>query len=124
TVRLRGTRRLSSDLSVAASTHDLPIRYAVCPSPFQPSSMPDFRSLASALAHWNGVAGSRVVPTTRIGGAPSPRSRTSGAARAGQEAHGTPPPLIPAPHRGRAPAPTAAAPRHAGQARRPRRVPP
>src|SRR5215468_3574673 len=84
TVPLRGTTRLIRYLSTAESTHELPRMYAVCPSPFQPSSTPESRSPASALAHRNGVAGSRVVPTTRIGGAPFPCSRTGGAARTGQ----------------------------------------
>ena len=53
------------------STQELPIMYAVWPSPFQPSSTPDFSSRASACAHRYGVAGSRVVPTTRMGGAPA-----------------------------------------------------
>src|SRR6516164_10370054 len=46
-VPLRGTTRLTRYLSTAESTHELPRMYAVCPSPFQPSSTPDLTSSAS-----------------------------------------------------------------------------
>src|SRR5262249_61462936 len=60
----------------------------VCRPPSQPSSPPDLRSRGGACAPRNGVAGSRVVPTTRIGGAPAARSGTGLAAGTGQYAQG------------------------------------
>src|SRR5215470_2052069 len=91
--------------------------YAVCPSPFQPSSTPDFRSRASACAHRNGVAGSRVVPTTRIGGAPAARSCTGEAEGTGQYAQGRLPHTFGAPNCGATFAAAAAAELHAASGR-------
>src|SRR5215472_13457525 len=116
-VPLRGGTRLIRYLSTAELMHELPIMYAVCPSPFQASSTPDLRSPASALAPRNGVAGSRVLPTTRIGGAPAPRSCTWGAGRTGQYAHGRLPHMIACPNMGAARAALAAALCQAGRLR-------
>ena len=59
--------------------------YAVCPSPSRVTSTPDSSWEASASASSSGVAGSRVVPITTIGGAPAPStvSRSRGTSRAG-----------------------------------------
>src|SRR5262245_50649694 len=110
---LRGVARLIRYRSTAVSTHELPSREAVCPSPFQPSRTPDFRSRVSACAHRNGVAGSRVVPTTRIGGALAARSGTGAAAGTGQYAQGRLLHTFAAPNCGAAIAAVAAAERHA-----------
>src|SRR5688572_14987815 len=59
---------------MALSMHSLPELYAVWPSPSRRRSTADSSCEASASAHFIGVAGSRVVPTTRIGAAPSPRT--------------------------------------------------
>ena len=73
TVPLRGTASEIRYLFTRLSTHELPIMYAVCPLPSQPSNTPDFRSPARAWAQRYGVAGSRSFPMTRIGGAPAAR---------------------------------------------------
>ena len=54
------------------STQSLPLPYAPCPSPFQVSSTPTPLPSPSAIfrAPSYGVAGSPVLPTTRIGAAP------------------------------------------------------
>src|SRR5262249_20788531 len=57
--------------STAESTHELPRRYAVWPSPSYVSSVAEESWEARACAHAYGVAGSRMVPTTRIGAAPA-----------------------------------------------------
>src|ERR1700712_2098294 len=56
--------------SMAPSTHGLPCWKPVWPSPSRVTSTPDWSWWASATACLYGVAGSRVVPTTTIGGAP------------------------------------------------------
>ncbi len=53
--------------------HSLPALYAVWPSPSREISTPEASCSDSATAHAYGVAGSRVVPVTTIGAAPSPR---------------------------------------------------
>jgi hypothetical protein len=50
TVPLRDTDRRSRYWLTLVSTHELPERYAVWPSPLRPSSTPEARSLASACA--------------------------------------------------------------------------
>ena len=72
------------------------------PSPFQPSSTPEVRSAASARAQRYGVAGSRVVPTTRMGPAPAALIAAGGAAGTGQYAQGRLPHTIDAPNSGAA----------------------
>jgi hypothetical protein len=75
------------------------------------------RSRASALAQLSGVAGSRVLPTTRIGGPPAPRNRTGGTGRTGQYAHGRLPHMFTAPNMGAARAALTAAVCQAGRLR-------
>jgi lysophospholipase L1-like esterase len=62
---------LIEESSTASSTQLLPTLKPVCPSPSRVISRPDSSSAASPCAHFNGVAGSRVVPMTTIGGAPA-----------------------------------------------------
>src|SRR4051794_20523644 len=61
--------------------------YAVCPSPSQVSTCPTPSMRASAAVFWYGVAGSPVVPTTTIGGAPAAAPVDSGSRLAGHNAH-------------------------------------
>jgi hypothetical protein len=72
-VPLRGTDRLIRYRLTKVSTQALPERYPVCPSPLRPSSTPEAGSSGSAYAQRYGMAGSRVVPTTRTGDAPTAR---------------------------------------------------
>ena len=57
----------------------------MCPSPSRVTSTPEASCEASACASSSGVAGSRVVPITTMGGAPAPStvSRSCGTPRAG-----------------------------------------
>src|SRR5204862_4804203 len=57
--------------STAPSTQELPAKYVPCPSWSDVSRTPDARSLASCLVPPIGVAGSRSLPMTRIGVAPT-----------------------------------------------------
>src|SRR4051794_22304653 len=75
--------------------------YAVWPSPLRVRRMPDASSFERFTAHWYGVAGSPVVPTTTIGGAPSAWiTPGSCAGWIGQNAHVRPLYAIAAPNRG------------------------
>src|SRR4029079_16723535 len=65
-----GTAALSREEATTPVTHSLPSRYAVWPSPSYVRRCPLDSSLDKDTAHSYGVAGSRVVPTTRIGPLP------------------------------------------------------
>ena len=60
------------------STHSLPLLKLVCCSPSATSRRPRSSASASERAWASGVAGSSVVPITRIGGAPAAVSRPDG----------------------------------------------
>jgi hypothetical protein len=63
---------------MAMSMHPLPWRYAACPWPSRVSRRPEESCDARDFAHSYGVAGSSVVPTTRIGEAPCATTRCVG----------------------------------------------
>src|SRR5947209_7401888 len=65
-----GTTSSRRERSTCPSTHASPRPYDVWLAASEVSSRPDFSSDASDCAHEYGVAGSWVVPTTTIGGAP------------------------------------------------------
>ena len=68
-----GTVPSRKNASTAPSTQALPAPKEVCPSPSRATSTPDSSYSAMATDHSNGVAGSRLVPMTRMGAAPSAR---------------------------------------------------
>src|SRR5699024_1171663 len=84
-----GTLPFSRYASIALSMQALPRWYAVWPSPSRLRSTPESSWSARATACSYGVAGSRVVPTTRIGAAPLPSIfGGSGVRRRLDERHG------------------------------------
>src|SRR5205814_5371507 len=81
-----GTLRLMRYASTAARIHVV-CGYAVCPSPCQVTTCPTPSMFASLAVCSYGVAGSLVVPTTTIGGAPTAVPVGYGSCLAGQTAH-------------------------------------
>ena len=73
-----GTRRLTSSASPRRRRTRCRCPNAVCCSPSTTSRRPRSSCRARLLACTSGVAGSRVVPTTRIGGAPAAVMRPGG----------------------------------------------
>ena len=65
-----GSSPVSQKSSTAESTHEFCRMYAVCPSPSWVTRRLSSSWSWSRSAHSYGVAGSRVVPMTRIGAAP------------------------------------------------------
>src|SRR3954467_10548884 len=74
--------------------------YAVCPSPSQVSTCPTPSMLARSAVFSYGVAGSPVVPTTTIGGAPLAVLAGEGSRSPGQNVHGSMPTASAAPNSG------------------------
>src|SRR4051812_49494360 len=74
--------------------------YAVCPSPSQVSTCPTPSMVARLAVFSYGVAGSPVVPTTTIGGAPVAAPAGYGSRAPGQKVHGSMPIASAAPNSG------------------------
>src|SRR3954470_13300424 len=74
--------------------------YAVCPLPSQLRTRPVPSILASSAVFSYGVAGSPVVPTTTIGGAPVAAPAGYGSRAPGQKVHGSMPIASAAPNSG------------------------
>src|SRR3954468_14035409 len=74
--------------------------YAVCPSPSQVSTCPTPSILANWAVFSYGVAGSPVVPTTTIGGAPTAAACGYGSCLPGQNVQGIMPTASGAPNSG------------------------